>query len=119
MDAKRQKVWVLTYPWPVPDWAFGVKWQLTVKGLTKLKHINLCIGQTIIHLRVKWTIDIHYMYDVIILLQVGIANDFFSILEIIESLMERDQCSINLNPLFLMGSHGNNRLVNRGNIPVE
>ena len=40
----------------------GNKKQLTVEGRIKLKHLNLCIRQNIIQLRMKWTIDIVTKY---------------------------------------------------------
>ena len=42
--------------------ALGVKRQLTVEGRMKLKHLNLCIEQNNIQLRIKWTIDIIMKY---------------------------------------------------------
>ena len=47
-----------TRAWAVNCW----KTQLTVEGRIKLKHLNLCIGQNITQLRIKWTIDIVTKY---------------------------------------------------------
>ena len=42
--------------------AFGIKRQLTVERRIKRKYLNLCIGQNIIQLRIKWTIGIVTKY---------------------------------------------------------
>ena len=60
MDAKNNKFG--SNPSLGPSCAFGVKRQLTVEGRIELKHLNLCIGQNIIQLRIKWTIDIVSKY---------------------------------------------------------
>ena len=42
--------------------AFGIKRQRTVEARIKLKYFNLCFGQNIIQLRIKWTIGIVTKY---------------------------------------------------------
>ena len=42
--------------------AYGLKRQLIVEGRLKLKHLNLCIEQNTIQLRIEWTIVIVMKY---------------------------------------------------------
>ena len=44
------------------SYGFGIKRQLTVEGHIKPKYLNICIGQTIIQEKIKWTIGIVTKY---------------------------------------------------------
>ena len=59
MDAKDNEFGCIPSLGPSLSCAFGVN---IVKGRIKLKHLNICLGQNIIQLKIKWTIDIVTKY---------------------------------------------------------
>ena len=79
-----------------------------MEGRIKLKYLNLCFGQSIIQLRIKWNIDIEisqqtfYNMDLILFsklvrddaLRIGIGIEFYSLGAVFEydlsNMVERD-----------------------------